>query len=59
MQDGKYGFIDKTGKIVIPAKYDEVWNFGDGVALVVQNGKKFNIDKKGHRKGPKTPRGDM
>jgi len=35
--NGKYGlrgFIDKTGKMVIPAQYAEVTNFHDGVAAV-------------------------
>jgi hypothetical protein len=27
--DGKYGFIDKTGEIVIPIVYDEIEEFGD------------------------------
>jgi hypothetical protein len=31
---GKWGFINKTGKIVIPAKFDEVGLFKDGLAPV-------------------------
>ena len=30
----KYGFIDKTGKVVIPCKYDDVLFFSDGLCAV-------------------------
>ena len=30
----KYGFIDITGKEVIPAKYDETKDFYEGLAAV-------------------------
>lgn len=33
-QNGKQGFIDSTGKIVIPPKFAWVGNFNDGLALV-------------------------
>jgi capsular polysaccharide biosynthesis protein len=33
----KYGFIDKTGKIVIPLEYNDVdYHFSDGLARVVK-----------------------
>lgn len=32
--DGKWGYIDETGKIVIEPKYDYATSFGGGVALV-------------------------
>lgn len=28
-QNGKYGIIDKTGKVVIPLMYDSVGNFSE------------------------------
>ena len=31
---GKYGFIDRTGKIVIPCKFDFAHDFSEGLALV-------------------------
>ena len=31
--DDKYGFMDKTGKIVIPFKYTDAWNFTDEMGL--------------------------
>jgi len=45
--DGKSGFIDSTGKIIIPIKYDEVRPFWDGIALVKNNDLYGFIDKKG------------
>lgn len=39
---GKYCFIDKTGKEVIPAKYDTASNFSEGLAKVgVKSGEKY------------------
>ncbi len=36
---GKYGFIDKTGKLVIPAQYEVVNGFSEGLAKVRSEGK--------------------
>ncbi|MBK9282218.1 MAG: WG repeat-containing protein [Candidatus Obscuribacter sp.] len=45
--DGKYGYIDKTGKFVVPAKFDGAFPFHDGIARV-QDGQKYGfIDKTG------------
>jgi hypothetical protein len=50
MINGKWGFIDKTGRMVIPAKYDE-WDdvpiFSEELAAMVIGGKFGYIDKKG------------
>lgn len=35
-EDNKWGFIDHSGEIVIPAVYDEVGNFSEGLAWVVR-----------------------
>ena len=43
----KYGFIDKTGKEVIPIKYDHAYGFSIGLALVKLEGKWFYINPKG------------
>lgn len=32
--NGKYGFIDKTGKVAIPLKYDVAKDFSEGLAAV-------------------------
>ena len=42
-KDGKYGFA----KVVIPAKYDKVNDFVEGLAAVEANGKWGFIDKTG------------
>ena len=45
--NGKYGFIDKTGREVIPCKYDYVWDFEEGLALVKLNEKWGFVDTTG------------
>ncbi|WP_180961536.1 WG repeat-containing protein [Hoylesella timonensis] len=47
---GKWGFIDKQGKEVIPLEYDSIANyrrFKNGKALVLKGEKFFQIDSKG------------
>lgn len=45
--EGKYGFINTSGKVVIEPKYDEVSSFNDGYAWAVKNIKnKDNKDEK-------------
>lgn len=44
----KWGFIDKTGKVVIPIKYDFVVRFTEGLAGVKMNDKWGFIDPKGN-----------
>ena len=41
------GFIDWTGKVVIPPKYDNAFDFSEGFAYVIKNGKGGFIDKTG------------
>jgi hypothetical protein len=43
----KFGFIDKTGKVVIPLKYDLVDLFSEGLAKVTLNNKDGFIDQSG------------
>jgi len=45
--DGKYGFMDTTGKAVIPNKYEDAWWFTEGVAAVKFEGRWGFIDKTG------------
>jgi hypothetical protein len=48
-EGGKYGFIDKNGRDVIPAIYDEPSVFWGNQAQVKLNGISFNIDKNGNK----------
>ena len=46
-EGGKYGYIDKTGALVIPCIYEDVGYFNDGFAYVQMDGKWGYIDKTG------------
>ena len=46
--NGKWGFIDKTGKVVSPCRWMHIENFSEGLASVEDdNGKYGFIDKTG------------
>lgn len=45
--NGKYGFINKKGKVVIPHEFDDAGFFSEGLADVKINGKYGFINKKG------------
>ena len=45
--NGKYGFIDSSGKEVIPLQYDNIGKFSEGLAPVMLNDKWGFIDKTG------------
>ncbi|MDR1706316.1 MAG: WG repeat-containing protein, partial [Clostridiales bacterium] len=47
IKDDKWGFIDKTGKVVVPLEYDQVYSFSEGLAPVIKDGKYGFIDKTG------------
>ena len=44
----KYGYKNESGRIVIPAIFDDAYWFSDGLAAVKQNGKYGFIDKSGN-----------
>ena len=49
-RDSKVGFINKSGKEVIPCKYAEADDFSEGVAGVMdENGELYYINKKGKK----------
>ena len=58
---GKYGFLDTTGKVVIPIIYDwpsdSPFLFRNGKAKVKLNGETFYIDLQGERIPPETING--
>ncbi|EAL1455719.1 WG repeat-containing protein, partial [Campylobacter coli] len=45
--NGKWGFIDKNGEFAIKPKFDDIWDFSEGLAKVKLNGKYGFIDKNG------------
>jgi hypothetical protein len=47
-KDGKWGFIDSTGKIVIPLEFDSANDFHEGLALVTTGKQRTFIDTSGH-----------
>ncbi|HXD77943.1 MAG TPA: WG repeat-containing protein [Puia sp.] len=53
--DHKSGFIDSTGKLIIPVIYDHVTPFNRGYASVIRAGKTYIIDKKGNDAGEEGP----
>lgn len=47
-ENGKYGFINKKGKLVIPHKWKEAWLFREGLAVVQDDNDKYGyINKTG------------
>ena len=44
---GKYGYINKTGKVVLPAQFEFAEKFYEGLAVVKQGGKRGFIDATG------------
>ena len=45
--ESKYGFIDKSGKVVIEPQFDDAGGFSEGLARVEKDGKWGFIDKSG------------
>jgi hypothetical protein len=46
--NGKWGYIDTKGALVIPGVYDKVCGFSEGFASVKLNGRYGRIDTKGN-----------
>lgn len=46
--DGKYGYINKAGEVVIPPTYDSYSYFFAGISIQTKNGLKGCIDTKGN-----------
>ena len=46
--NGRWGYFERSGRIVAPLKYDEVLFFHNGFSLVWLDGLKGYIDKEGH-----------
>lgn len=43
----KWGFIDKTGKVIVKPKYDRALDSSDGLAVILLNGKYGYINSNG------------
>src|SRR6218665_3634875 len=43
----QWGYINKTGKIVINPQFDDSWGFNEGLAVIKLGGKWGYIDKTG------------
>jgi hypothetical protein len=50
--DGKFGFADASGRLVIPARYTAVQPFFDGLAAAEENGKWGYLDESGRWRVP-------
>ncbi|QHV95317.1 WG repeat-containing protein [Spirosoma endbachense] len=50
--NGKFGFVDKTGKVVRPFIYDLVYDYNDGRFFARQNGKWALLDQDGKQITP-------
>lgn len=48
----KYGFINISGEVIIPLKYDLAYSFSDGRAVVMRNNKWGYIDRDGNEVVP-------
>lgn len=46
--NGKWGYIDEEGTIVIPIEYDNAWDFTEGRGLVKRDGKFGYVDYQGN-----------
>lgn len=46
-KNGKFGYMDKLGKVTIPYLYESAGDFNDGLAVVSKNNKYGAIDQKG------------
>ena len=53
-KDGKYGYVDKNGKTIIPPKYDGANDFSEGLASVLSDGKWGFINRNGETVVPFT-----
>jgi len=45
--DAVWGYVDRLGKLIIPAQYQDAWTFSDGLAAVEKDGNWGFIDRFG------------
>ena len=47
VKDGKWGYMDENGKVVIEPQYEAAYDFSEGLACVIVNGWRGFIDRTG------------
>jgi hypothetical protein len=47
MQNGKYGFMNRSGQVAVSPRYDDVGDFAEGLAWVKRDGKCGYVDPNG------------
>lgn len=53
-ENGKWGFADASMKVVVPVKYDQVFPFKEGLAVVIRDSSYGMVDKRGREVIPPT-----
>lgn len=43
----RWGFIDRTGSVTIPARFEQVESFSDSLAIAYRAGRSLYIDRNG------------
>ena len=51
-RNGRWGFIDTTGKETVKPQYDTVWSYKDGRATVEKDGERYTLDPNGRPLAP-------
>ena len=46
-QDGRWGYINNKGQVVVGPQFDYAWDFSEGIGRIEVKGKKGFIDKSG------------
>lgn len=44
---GRYGVVDRVGKVLVPLEYDYAWPYANDMAVVVRDGKYGAVDRSG------------
>lgn len=44
-KNGKWGFIDERGNIIVELIYDDLYSYGENSATVYKDGKKIEVER--------------
>ena len=50
-KNGRYGFVNTDGRLVVDCIYDDAIDYSDGIGIIKQNGKYGYINKQGNLVG--------